>query len=32
LMLGFVWVLVDNEALTWHDRMSRTFLANGKPK
>jgi uncharacterized RDD family membrane protein YckC len=32
LMLGFVWALVDNEALTWHDRMSRTFLANGKPK
>jgi uncharacterized RDD family membrane protein YckC len=27
LMLGFVWALVDNETLTWHDRMSRTFIA-----
>jgi uncharacterized RDD family membrane protein YckC len=26
LMLGFVWALVDGEALTWHDRMSGTFL------
>lgn len=26
LMLGFVWALVDNEGLTWHDRMSDTFL------
>ncbi|MBI1940086.1 MAG: RDD family protein [Acidobacteria bacterium] len=27
LLLGFVWALVDSEGLTWHDRMSRTFLA-----
>ena len=27
LMLGFVWALVDSEGLTWHDRISGTFLA-----
>jgi uncharacterized RDD family membrane protein YckC len=27
LMLGFVWALVDSDGLTWHDRMSGTFLA-----
>jgi uncharacterized RDD family membrane protein YckC len=27
LMLGFVWALVDSDGLTWHDRMSRTYLA-----
>lgn len=27
LMLGFVWALVDSDGLTWHDRMSSTFLA-----
>jgi len=26
LMLGFVWALVDSEGLTWHDRISDTFL------
>jgi hypothetical protein len=26
--LGFVWALVDSEGLTWHDRMSDTFLAS----
>ena len=26
LMLGFVWALVDSEGLTWHDRMSDTYL------
>jgi len=26
LMLGFVWALVDSDGLTWHDRMSGTFL------
>lgn len=26
LMLGFIWALVDSEGLTWHDRMSDTFL------
>jgi len=28
LMLGFVWALVDSDSLTWHDRMSGTFLAS----
>lgn len=27
LMLGFVWALVDTDSLTWHDRMSGTFVA-----
>ena len=26
LLLGFVWALFDSEGLTWHDRMSGTFL------
>lgn len=26
LMLGFVWTLVDTEKLSWHDRISNTFL------
>jgi uncharacterized RDD family membrane protein YckC len=26
LMLGFVWALVDSDGLTWHDRMSGTFI------
>ena len=26
LGLGFAWCLADEEKLTWHDRMSRTFL------
>ena len=25
-MLGFFWALVDSESLTWHDRISGTFL------
>jgi uncharacterized RDD family membrane protein YckC len=28
LMLGFVWALVDSERLTWHDRMSGTFVTD----
>lgn len=32
LMLGFVWALVDSESLTWHDRMSGTFLASREPQ
>jgi len=35
LGLGFLWCLVDTEALTWHDRMSRTVIAvteAGEPK
>ncbi|HLW78412.1 MAG TPA: RDD family protein [Terriglobia bacterium] len=27
LMLGFIWALVDSAGLTWHDRMSGTFVA-----
>jgi hypothetical protein len=23
--LGFLWALVDEETLTWHDHISRTF-------
>lgn len=26
LLLGFIWALVDSDHLTWHDRMSRTFV------
>jgi uncharacterized RDD family membrane protein YckC len=26
--LGFLWVLWDEEGLTWHDRISRTYLTN----
>ena len=31
LMLGFLWALVDTESLTWHDRMSETFIAHAEP-
>lgn len=27
LMLGFIWALLDSDGLTWHDRMSGTFLS-----
>jgi uncharacterized RDD family membrane protein YckC len=26
--LGFLWVLWDEDGLTWHDRISRTYLAS----
>jgi uncharacterized RDD family membrane protein YckC len=26
--LGFLWVLWDEDGLTWHDRMSQTYLTN----
>jgi len=26
LGLGYLWALIDEESLTWHDRMSQTFL------
>ena len=26
LGLGLVWALFDDNRLTWHDRMSRTYL------
>jgi hypothetical protein len=25
--LGFLWVFWDEDGLTWHDRMSNTYLA-----
>ncbi len=25
--MGFVWALLDDEKLTWHDRMSKTFVS-----
>lgn len=28
LALGFLWALVDERRLTWHDRISRTFLTD----
>jgi uncharacterized RDD family membrane protein YckC len=30
LMLGFIWALVDGDGLTWHDRMSGTFLVRAQ--
>lgn len=27
MLLGFIWAVFDNESLTWHDRMSETYLA-----
>jgi uncharacterized RDD family membrane protein YckC len=27
LFLGFLWAIWDEDALTWHDRLSRTYLA-----
>lgn len=30
LMLGFIWALVDSDGLSWHDRMSGTFLTVAK--
>jgi uncharacterized RDD family membrane protein YckC len=29
--LGFLWVLWDEDGLTWHDRMSNTYLARIEP-
>ena len=29
-LLGFFWALVDGESLTWHDRISGTFLTPAK--
>lgn len=31
LLLGFAWALLDSESLTWHDRMSDTYLAPAEP-
>ena len=29
-MIGFLWALVDSDSLTWHDRISGTFLTPAK--
>jgi len=29
LGLGLVWALVDEESLTWHDHISKTFPTAG---
>jgi uncharacterized RDD family membrane protein YckC len=31
LALGFLWALWDEDRLTWHDRMSQTYLTRGSP-
>jgi uncharacterized RDD family membrane protein YckC len=31
LMLGFIWAWVDSDGLTWHDRMSGTFVSEREP-
>ncbi len=31
LMLGFLWSAWDEDHLTWHDRMSHTYLTNAAP-
>jgi uncharacterized RDD family membrane protein YckC len=31
-MIGFLWALVDSDSLTWHDRISGTFLTPVKEK
>jgi uncharacterized RDD family membrane protein YckC len=30
--MGYVWVFLDEDALCWHDRITRTYLAPGKRK
>jgi uncharacterized RDD family membrane protein YckC len=32
LLLGFVWAVFDSEGLTWHDRMSDTFLVRARDR
>jgi uncharacterized RDD family membrane protein YckC len=29
LFLGFVWAMWDEDSLTWHDRLSHTYLSSG---
>jgi len=24
--LGFLWAMIDRQGLTWHDRLSQTYL------
>lgn len=30
LMLGFIWAYVDSDGLTWHDRISGTFISSSE--
>lgn len=32
LMIGFLWSLWDEDHLTWHDRMSHTYLTHAAPQ
>jgi uncharacterized RDD family membrane protein YckC len=32
LCMGFLWALWDEDALTWHDRMSHTYLYSPRPR
>ena len=31
LLLGFLWALWDEDGLTWHDRISQTYVTSGSP-
>ena len=31
MYLGFLWAMWDEDGLTWHDRLSRTYLAIPEP-
>jgi uncharacterized RDD family membrane protein YckC len=31
LGMGYVWVYLDEDALCWHDRITHTYLAPGRP-
>ena len=31
LGMGYAWVFLDEDALCWHDRITHTYLAPGKP-
>ncbi len=30
--MGYAWVFLDEDALCWHDRITHTYLAPGKPR
>jgi len=32
LGMGYAWVFLDEDALCWHDRITHTYLAPGKPQ
>ena len=31
LLMGYVWIFLDEENLCWHDRITHTYLAHRKP-